>query len=98
MKLVFSSDQIPKFSVAPFILIPGKHRGVSCCFQALSSFACSPLNSSLQPQGGGGRWVLVSDGTIGVFCGIRRNLSWWEADLAPIQGFAHQGKGAGGED
>lgn len=38
---------------------PGEAQNVTCCFQALSSFVCSPLNSSLQPQGGGIRWILV---------------------------------------
>lgn len=50
------------------------HRNVTCFIQTLSSFACSPLNSSLQHQGGGIRWVLVSNGTIVCFLWHQRRF------------------------
>lgn len=98
VNLLFSSDQIQCCSFnSRGRHIQGKHRHVTYCFQALSSFACSPLNSFPSITGGESDGSCCQMEQLWGFCGTRGDLSWWETDVAPFQGFpAHQEKGAGG--
>lgn len=101
VNLIFSSDQIQCCSFNSHGRhIQGKHRHVTYCFQALVLICLFPskfIPAASEREGSDGSCCQMEQ--LWGFCGTRGDLSWWETDLAPVQGFsAHQEKGAGGDD